>query len=248
MDLNVEIGNLSLNVNGAMQNESFQTSYILHVKDDFKGQNNHLRLFRFLRSVDTAYLEGPAISEAMLREVLAMPGLKKLVLKGPNIKNEMLQTIFDVNELEHLELVYAPIDDSAIETLVDLPLVGSLRVFGTKLSREGAKKLKESLDGLEVYVARGGFLGVQTRPTDLKVSKVVRGSGAELGGILPDDIIVRVNDKPLKVFDHLRAELANFAPGEQVEVVVERSTFDSERPLIERTLKVTLGVQESQSN
>lgn len=245
IDLNVEIGDLRLNINGSMQNELGGRSMIVHVKDDFQGRDEHLRMFRFLRSVDSAYLEGPAISEKMLREVLAMPGLKRLVLKGPAINNAMLQGIFDVRELEHLELVYAPVDDQALETLVDLPLVGSLRLFGTKISRDGGTRLKEDLDGLEIYIARGGFLGVQTSQSDLRVSKVVRGSGAEKAGIIENDIITRVNKKPIKIFDQLKAELANFAPGEKVEVEVDRRHF-AEPELI--TLNVTLGVQETQAN
>ena len=240
-ELNAEIDELRLNINGAMQNEITNRSMILHVKDDFRGKEEHFRLFRFLRSVDSAYLEGPAISEKMLREVLAMPGIKRLVLKGPEINNQMLQAIFDVRELEHLELVYAPVDDQVLDTLVDLPLVGSLRMFGTHISRDGATRLKKDLDGLDIYIARGGFLGVQTSQIDLRVSKVVRGSGADKGGIAVNDLITQVNDKPIKIFDQLRTELANFGPGDEVDVVVERRAETLK-------LKITLGVQESQSN
>lgn len=244
-ELNVEIDNLRLNINGAMQNEAGGGATILHVKDDFLGNDEQLRMFRFLRSVDTAYLEGPAVSERMLREVLAMPGIKRLVLKGPAINKAMLQAIFDVRELEHLELVYAPVDDEIVDTLVDLPLVGSLRLFGTQISREGATRLKKELDGLDIYIARGGFLGVSTIQSDLRVTKVLKGSGAEKAGILEDDIITHVNKKPIKVFDQLRAELANFSPGEKVEVVVERRELSELKTL---TVDVTLGVQETQTN
>ncbi len=159
VDLNVEIGPLPLNINGGIQNNmGSRNSIILHVKDNFTGTAQHLRLFRFLRSVDTAYLEGPSITTGMLREVLAMPGIKRLVLKGPAVNNDMLQTIFDVRELDHLELQYAPVDDQAVDTIVDLPLVGSLRLFGTKISREAADRLKKDLD-LDVYIARGRIPG-----------------------------------------------------------------------------------------
>ena len=244
--LNVDIGELQLNINGTPQNDlSNRRSVILHVKDDFAGKNEHLRLFRFLRSVDSAYLEGPAVSEKMLHEVLAMPAIKRLVLKGDAINNEMLQAIFDVAELDHLELVYAPIDDRALDTLVDLPLGGSLRLFGTKLTREGSARLKKDLDGLDIYIARGGFLGVSTVPTDLRVTKTLPGSGAEKAGILPGDIITRVNNKPVKIFDQLRTELSNFAPGEVVDVVVDRRQLSETETI---NFSVTLGVQETQAN
>jgi hypothetical protein len=255
-ELNARIGDLRLNINGQKQNEISPSSLILRVDDNFKGKDEHLRMFRFLRSVDTAYLEGPTVNEKMVREVLSMPALKRLVLKGPAITTEMLQVIFDLRELEHLEVIYAPIDDSSIETLVDLPLVGSLRLFGTKISRDGATRLKKELDGLDVYVGRGGFLGVQTSQSDLRVSRVVSGSGAELGGIIEQDVITQINGKPIKIFDQLRAELANFAPGEKVTVVVvRRGQVRMDRKDDEKknepemlTLEVVLGVQEAQSN
>lgn len=244
IELKVGIGEERLNINGAMQNEA-GGRVILHITDEFEGKDEHLRMFRFLRWVDTAYLEGTTISEKMLREVLAMPSIKRLVLKGPAVSNAMLQTIFDVRELEHLELVYAPVDDEVIETLVDLPLVGSLRLFGTNISRDGAARIKKELDGLDIYIARGGFLGVSTIQSDLRVTKVLRGSGAEKAGILEDDIITHINKKPIKVFDQLRAELANFSAGEKVEVIVQRREFAEPKEL---TFEVTLGVQETQTN
>ncbi len=90
----------------------------------------------------------------------------------------------------------------------------------------------------------GGFLGVQTAPTDTRVSEVVRGSGAEKGGILPGDIITHINGKPIKIFEQLRNELANFGPGDSVDIVVERRL--NEVGTIK--LSVVLGVQETQTN
>lgn len=223
LDLKVEMGPLRLTIGGTMQNEiGFTPSNIVHVTSDFTGTEKDIRLFRFLRSYDTAYLEGDKITEKLLHEVLAMPGLKRIVLKGPAITNEMLTALFDVPSLEHLELSYADVDDAAIDTIVDLPLVDSLRIFGTRISMKGAARIKEQLDGLDVYIGRGGFLGVSTKPTDLKVERVVPDSGAARGGIEAQDLITHVNDKPLKTFSQLRDELANFAPGEKVTVTVER--------------------------
>ncbi|MCC6509949.1 MAG: PDZ domain-containing protein [Pirellulaceae bacterium] len=250
-DLNVELGELRLTIGGIMQNEmGTNNNFIVHVTEDFRGRDVDMRLFRFLRSYESAYLEGPAVNEKMLREVLAMPSLKRLVLKGDAIQNELLGTLFEARELEHLELVYAAVDDKAVDTIVDLPLVGSLRVFGTKISFDGAARIKQALDGLDIYFGRGGFLGVKTSPSDLRVSQVVDNSGAQLGGIQAQDVITHINDKPIKIFAQLREELANFAPGDKVTVVVERTTFAAppRRETEPIKLSITLGVQETQAN
>ena len=253
LDLNVEMGPLRMTIGGTMQNEPpFPQTNIVHVTSDFAGTEQDMRLFRFLRSYETAYLEGDKITEKLLREVLAMPGLKRIVLKGPAITNDLLPALFDVASLEHLELVYTTVDDAAIDTIVDLPLVDSLRIFGARISREGADRIKKELDGLDIYIGRGGFLGVQTKQNDLRVERVVTDSGADRGGIETQDLITHVNDKPIKTFNQLRDELANFGPGEMVTVTVERfGGLEPGRPLGERLsikLDITLGLQDTPLN
>lgn len=224
-DLNVQLGLLRLTIGGTKQNEirMLNPSNIVHVTSEFSGSEKDIRLFRFLRSYDTAYLEGDKITAPLLREVIAMPRLKRVVLKGPSITNDLLTTLFDLSTLEHLELSYANVDDGAIDTIVDLPLVDSLRIFGTRITQEGSLRVKSELDGLDIYFGRGGFLGVQTSQNDLMVSKVVPGSGADNGGIEQFDLITHVNDKPIKTFAQLREELANFAVDEIVSVSVKRA-------------------------
>lgn len=249
-DVNVKMGPLRLTIGGVMQNEfGLRTNNIVHIADDFQGSEEDMRLFRFLRSFDTAYLEGPSINEQLLRQVLAMPNLTRVVLKGPMVNNQLLASLFDARELEHLELLYADVNDEAIDTIVDLPLVGSLRIFGTRITLSGSSRVNKELDGLDIYYGRGGFLGVKTTQNDLRVSSVVMGSGAEQGGIQPHDVITHVNDKPIKTFPQLREELANFAPGDKISVVVERATFSALPRGVEPVqLQITLGKQETPVN
>ncbi len=202
-----------------------------------------------MRSYDTAYLDGKSISDELIREVLTMPALRRLVLRGQNINNSTLTVLFEARELEHLELAYASVDDGAIETLVDLPLVGSLRLFGTKLSPAGAARVKQQLDGLEIYIGKGGFLGVRTSGIDLRINSVTKGSASELGGMLPQDVITHINNKPIKLFDELRAELAHFYPGDHVSVVVERAVYEQgQRQVKTLDLDIVLGEQPARSN
>ena len=256
--LGVELGPLRLTIGGAAQNEGRTAGFsnIVHVNDEFSGTDQDVRLFRFLRSYDTAYLEGNKITEPLLREVLTMPGLNRIVLRGPAITNELLTALFDVQALGHLELVYANVDDAAIDTIVDLPLVDSVRIFGTKISQQGAQRIKKELEGLDIYFGRGGFLGVQTNPTDLLIIRVVPGSGADVGGIQAYDVLTAINGKSIRNFPQLREELGNFAPNEKVSVTVRRMVVggDAQRPgvqeaeTVEIQLEVELGLQETPTN
>ncbi len=246
--MGVHLGPLRLNINGVPQNEmGHSPDFIVHVDDEFHGRTSELRLFRFLKSYSTAYLEGPAVTPALLREVMAMPNLKRIVLKGPAINNELLNVLFDGKEIEHLELIYAGVDDGAVPTIVDLPLVGSLRIFGTKVSGDGARQIKKALEGLDIYFGRGGFLGVKTNMSNLVVSSVVADSGAARGGIQPLDTITHINDKPIKTFPQLREELSNFAPGDKVSVIVDRPVIGTQRRETIQ-LDIVLGKQETPSS
>lgn len=242
LDLKVEMGLLQVSVGGAIQNSNMAPpSNIVLAGSNFVGTEKDARMFRFMRSYDTAVLEGEKITEGLVREIVAMPGLKRFVLRGPMITKDMLNALNDLPTLQHLELAYVNIDDSAIDTIVDLPLTDSLRIFGSSLSAEGMARIRKDLMGLDIYLARGGFLGVMTGGNDLVVSKVVPNSGAQLGGVKMYDLITQINGKRIKTFNQLREELALFADDEKVTLTVQRPVVsDLQNKLIVETLQLEI--------
>ncbi len=71
----------------------------------------------------------------------------------------------------------------------------------------------------EDYSNRGGAL----------VGEVTGGSSAELGGMLANDVIRRINDMPVENFDELRRVVAAFNVGDKIKVEITRGADD--RPL-----------------
>jgi S1-C subfamily serine protease len=115
-------------------------------------------------------------------------------------------------------LNYVDVGDEVVPDLMELPLTQSMRLFGTKITADGAQRLVEQLDGVEIYRGSGGFLGVATSTFNTVVTTVTLGSAADLAGIQTDDRLTHVDGVPIRTFDDLRQELGKHGAGEQVEI------------------------------
>ncbi len=245
-DLGVKLGPLQLVIENATQNNASSDSYIVHITDDFIGTPDDAKLLRYLRSFDTAYLEGTKISKSMMEDILSMPGLERLVLRGPGFDIETLRLLTRLKSIKTLELSYIAIDDSSIDVLLSLPLETQLRVTGTKITAAGRDRLLEGFEGESLYFSRGAFLGIKNAFNDLRVMEVVQGSAAEKGGVQQHDLIRTINDKTLNNFNELREHLATFAGGEEVVLGIERIVMSENGPTTQNIkLKVKLGIQET---
>ncbi len=186
----------------------------------FSGTAEDLGCLKWLTDVQLARLEGPEISRALLQQVLMLPHLKRLQLVETQLTVDDLAVLRDGPDLDLLELVYSPIGDEAVELLASLPVWGNVYLFGTKLTQNGQQSLKYKLDGQELFISRGGFLGVQAFGNSTKIN-IVPGGAADKAGLKDNDRLLSVNGIPLAVFEDLRKQLANFADGEKVRLEYE---------------------------
>jgi predicted metalloprotease with PDZ domain len=181
-----------------------------------------------------------------MEQIVKIPNLRTLQIRHTSISSEDLKLLYSLHRLEGLEILYTPIDDDAIDILGNLPLWGRLRVFGTKMSSDGAEKLKELLEGMDVTFGRGGFLGIGSNQDTLVISKIMDGGGAQKAGLRVQDRIISIEGKKLQRFMELRAELAKYPPGAVVKIEferVERSLDQEEITAVTQTIEVTLGEQ-----
>ncbi|MCY2983541.1 MAG: PDZ domain-containing protein [Planctomycetota bacterium] len=188
----------------------------------FTGTGDDLACLKWLTDVEFARLEGTQISRQVLKHVIALPHLRKLQLIETNLTVEDLVILKDAPDLDLLEFVYSPIGDESVDLLLKLPVWGNLYLFGTKLSSSGQQSLKSQLDGIELFISRGGFLGVQANGNSAVINEVVRGGAAEAAGLRKNDRMLSVNGVPIQLFDDLRKQLAKFADGESVVIEIER--------------------------
>ncbi len=188
----------------------------------FTGTADDLACLKWLTDVEFVRLEGTQISRQVLKHVIALPHLKKLQLIETELNVEDLAILKDAPDLDLLEFVYSPIGDESVDLLLKLPVWGNLYLFGTKLSSSGQQSLKSQLDGVELFMSRGGFLGVQANGNSPVINEVVRGGAAESAGLRKNDRMLSVNGVPIQLFDDLRKQLAKFADGEAVVIEIER--------------------------
>ena len=188
----------------------------------FTGTADDLACLKWLTDIEFVRLEGKQISRQVLKHVIALPHLKKLQLIETDLNVDDLAILKDAPDLDLLEFVYSPIGDESVDLLLKLPIWGNLYLFGTKLSSSGQQALKSQMDGVELFMSRGGFLGVQANGNSPVINEVVRGGSAEAAGLRKNDRMLSVNGVPIQLFDDLRKELAKFADGESVVIEIER--------------------------
>ncbi|HVW01287.1 MAG TPA: trypsin-like peptidase domain-containing protein, partial [Planctomycetaceae bacterium] len=106
--------------------------------------------------------------------------------------------------------------------------------YAIPIDESTLRVIKTLREGKEVEY---GFLGVSfssdfNRPHDfsrstptpgVKISQVIRRGPAELAGIRPDDVVLKVNGKPVYSRVDLTREIGKIAPGERVRLDLARS-------------------------
>jgi PDZ domain len=231
----VRIGQLAVSLNGSTNGEGFAVEI---ESSSFKGDRQVFQWLQYLRSIDIVSVDGPfQIDRPMMAAIAKMPRLSKIRFRNVQFDPGCLTELRKVDSLKHLELMYVNLGDESIPTLCELPIDESLRLFGTQITTEGQRLIRSRLDGLDIYIGAGGFLGITSGDVgEVRVGQLVQDGAAEKAGIMPEDVILQIDDEPIKNFPALRSLLANFPVGREINVTIRRgSTL--------QVLKVTLGEQ-----
>lgn len=223
-------------------------AFHVQINESFLGTVEDLDRLQWMVGVNVLVLDGPQVTGDWLKCVALMPNLKTLQIKHASLKDEDIAQLVKMDHLEVLELIYVPIGDDAISHLKKLPITVALRLFGTQISANRFADLRESLGEIETLFGRGGYLGVKIlQSPGVVIQEATRGGAAAAAGLLRNDQIMKINSTPLIKFEDLRKELANYAPGESIEVTFERPEIDPDNPnaFINKThvVSITLGEQ-----
>lgn len=226
------VGILDININGSRTTDKTELMGIEIKPDQFTGNAETLSWMRYLKSARVVSLEGDYASLETLKLVAQMPNVRKILLRGTyrkpgvydtRLKPSDLLVLKSLPDIEHFEVKYMSIDDSFVPALCQLPISESLRLFGTGITENGKQEIAKKLDGLEIYRGGGGFLGISSPPVgQVVVSDVTSNSAAANAGIQPYDVILEIDEKPIKNFAALRATLANYMPNEMLVMKIRR--------------------------
>ena len=202
--------------------DRLDTEDALLINSSFVGDDECIKQIALIKSIETVCLEGPNIDRRHLAAVVKMKRLSKLKLKNVRLQAEDLELLTDLDKLDHLGLLYMEIDDRAVEVLKDLPVTTSMKIQGTKITREGFEKLQAELDGPRMQFGRGGFLGISSNGFGPQVGQVEPDSAAEKAGIRPNDYLQSIQGTTVTSFTEIRAELSKYRAGDAISIKVRR--------------------------
>jgi len=209
---------------------------ILEIGPEWRGEDDDLKLLAAITDLQVVSLSGDKVTDAWLEHLTAIPALRSLKLKKTKVTAAGIARLKEFKELYVLDFLYFPVDDEAIQLLAGMRQLSIIRLYGTKVSKEGAAKLAAELPTTKIDVRRGGFLGIGIEPHQLGciISRVEGKSMAAKAGLEVGDVILSINSEKPGSFEELAKLIGRFEPGEEIALQLYR---DGER----ETLKVKLG-------
>jgi hypothetical protein len=217
----------------AFTNGSVDLYYSLSFDKRWKGTEEDAELLRGIPHTRHLTLDYPDVNDAWMKHIAHLKGLTDLVVARGQVTGEGLEPLAKLEGLETLQLMYMPIDDSAIETLASLKRLNYMKLYGTKLSKEGVARLRGLLTNCVLDVRRGGFLGIEAAASlpQCTVGGVRSGTAAERAGLAAHDVILQYNGKDVTDFASLTELISDNAPGDAVVLTVQRADQRLEIPV-----------------
>jgi len=208
----------------------------IEIGPDWRGEVDDLKSLAMIGDLKIVSLNGEKVDDAWIEHVVAVPGVQWVKLKKTKVTATGIERLKQLKELYGLDLLYCSIDDEAIRPLADMRQLSSVKLFGTKVSKEAAAKLTTDLPTAKIDVRRGGFLGIGIEPHPLGciVSRVEGKSMAAKAGLEPGDVILSIGGEKPGSFEELTKVIGRFEPGQEIELQLYR---DGER----EKLKIALG-------
>jgi hypothetical protein len=210
----------------------------LWIDEEWKGTDEDLAKLKLLSDITSITVEGPQVTDAWMKHVVAMPNLSSVAVKRSKITGEGVAELLNLPNLQDLSIYYAPLEDDAVEHLAALRGLTVLKLYGGQFSERGKESLEAAFEGTATVLdlRRGAFLGVSCmpHPAGCMISYVREGSAAAKAELYNNDIIVKYNGQPVADFEGLTALIAQHAPGETVEVEILRGAGTMKK-------KITLG-------
>ena len=111
-------------------------------------------------------------------------------------------------------------------------------MFGVGLSDDVIKQLRQRLPETEIDIRKGGKLGIAGMPLQGQciIAGVQPGSSAEKAGLLPQDVIMEINKKPISDFADCTSIIGEHKPGEEIALLIKRINPDGSSNQIQKVV------------
>ncbi|MEM6364008.1 MAG: PDZ domain-containing protein [Planctomycetota bacterium] len=198
---------------------------VLQIDDSFRGPDAILDLLQWIDQIGFVRLRGSALRRNTIAGIAKMPDVKTIALVEGEIDMDSLRELGSLSRIQHLDFRYVPLTAEMVDYLATLPITISLTLNGTGAPAENVAALQRTLPGLQVEYKQGGFLGVKCIDTmnECIINEVVLGSGAATAGLRADDVIVKIDDRPIGKFADLQDAINAHVPGDEIKIEFQRA-------------------------
>ncbi len=201
-----------------------ESNIILQINSSWRGDIDVLDWLRWVRKVQFARIEGPAVNREVLKRLAKMPDLHSITLVDGTIDVETIKSLQAITSITALELRYTHLDEKLADAITELPLRSSLSMIGTDLAMSKVEAMREKLPGLKIEYKQGGYLGVGGSDFGnvCEINRVLFGSAADKAGLKVGDRIERIGDTEIKLFSDLQAKVSQHQEGDSLTIEYSR--------------------------
>jgi predicted metalloprotease with PDZ domain len=175
-------------------------------------------------TIEDLRLRNQDVELSTVDRIFKLP-INSLVFDDCKFSNAALNKVLSSAKLGSLEFAKTELDSGAFERLEKMKTLRSLKLSGCKFPFRAYKQFAKERPEVYVEFTTTAFLGVRSVPGESTclISDVVPDSAAEVAGVQPDDLIVKVNGDEIGEFNDLRAHIALHQAGDQLELEILRN-------------------------
>jgi len=201
-----------------------ETVYDIGIDESWQGGDQGLIHLRRLNRVRQLTLEGRQVRDRWLDEVKRIGNVTALKLRKTQVTDTGIKQLEELSGVQVVEILYSPVTDRSLASLSKLRTAVLFKLYGTKITRPAAEKLAATHGVAKVDWRRGAFLGVGGDPFQqgCLITRILPGSAAEKSGLQVGDRVTECNGKAVTSFESLTSIMADRAPGDTIEIVVQR--------------------------
>ena len=143
----------------------------IHIGDAFHGEERDLRRLKWVTEVPVLILQGKRVTDGWIKQAAAMPSMEELHLYQAQISDTGLTVLADDgvkdpaaapagpkgSKLKQIGIYYTPIGEAALAPLAKLPLLGFVKLYGTRVTKAGVEKFKATSGVADRLSPRGIF-------------------------------------------------------------------------------------------
>ncbi len=190
----------------------------------WNGDVAALRWLKWVKLTGYAILEGPAVNRDVLERLVQMPDLHTITMRNSKLEPNVLEPLAKLSRIDLLEFRYVTLSQADAEQIAKLPIRVQLSLMGTDLDEGANRMLREKLAGLKIDIKQGGFLGVQCNSFApfCQIDRIVTGGAAEDAGMMPGDVVEKIDEAPIANFTDLQTEISKHRADDELTLNVDR--------------------------